>query len=140
MTNDKLKITNSLKTNKKKYKLVEKGNPANTAAPKKWYANPVNQGTVSNFQISQDIAGRSSLTRGDVQNVIENLLDELPKYLVEGYSVNLGSFGTLRLSISGEGAETEAAYTPDKIKNVKVIFTPGLQMKKALEDVRFEKA
>lgn len=122
-----------------KYKLVQKGMPGNPDAPKKWYANPVNQGTLSVGQLSNRIAGRSSLTRGDILNVIENLLDELPMYLTEGYSVNLGNFGTLRLSLSSEGAETAEQYSPDKIKNVKVIFTPGVEMKRQLEEVKFEK-
>ena len=123
-----------------KYKLVQKGKPGDPSAPKKWYANPVNAGTISAHRMGNEIAGRSSLTRGDVQNVIENLLDELPKYLMAGYSVSLGNFGTLRLSLSGEGADTEAEYSPNRIKSVKVLFTPAPEMKKALESVTFEKA
>ncbi|MGE0076907.1 MAG: HU family DNA-binding protein [Bacteroidales bacterium] len=123
-----------------KYKLVEKGNPLKPEIPKKWYANPINQGVVSKAQVSKEIAGRSSLTSGDISNVLENLIEELPKYLIAGNSVKLGEFGTFRLSISGEGSDTKEGYKASNIKNAKVIFTPGAALKKALETIHYEKA
>ncbi len=122
-----------------KIKLIQKGNPQDSSAPKKWYASPVNQGRVSKYQISKEIAGRSSLTRGDISNVIDNLIDELPKYLKAGNSIKLGDFGTFRLSISGTGSDTEESYTVANIKGVKVIFTPGKMLKEELENIHFER-
>jgi predicted histone-like DNA-binding protein len=121
-----------------KYRLVEKGNPRDAAAPKKWYANPVNAGkfTVKNF--AKEIAGRSSLTRGDIENVLNNFLDELPTFLKLGLSVKLGDFGTLRLGLSSEGTATAEEFNATKIKNVKVIFTPGTELKEGLNDIKFE--
>ncbi len=123
-----------------KIKLVQKGNPSKPDAPKKWYANAVNQGTVSKEQISKEIAGRSSLTRGDISNVIDNLIDELPKYLKAGNSIKLGEFGTFRLSVLSKGSDTEEEYnTTAHIKGVKVIFTPGKALKSELDEVHFER-
>lgn len=121
-----------------KYKLIERRNPQKPEEPKKWFANPVNQGTVSTYQLSKKISGRSSLTRGDISNVLENLIDELPTYLINGHSVKLGDFGTLRLSISGKGSDTPESYTTANIEKVKVIFTPGTKLKKELGDINFE--
>jgi hypothetical protein len=59
-----------------KYKVVKRGNPANPAAPKKQYANAVNAGKLTIKDFAKEIAGRSSLTRGDVENVINNFIDE----------------------------------------------------------------
>ena len=94
---------NSEQTIKKsymKYRLVQKANPLEPETKRKWYASPVKEGTINNYQLSKGIAGKSSLTRGAVMNVIENMVDEIPRYLIEGYSVNLNNFGTLRLSLS----------------------------------------
>ncbi|APD06951.1 hypothetical protein UJ101_01432 [Flavobacteriaceae bacterium UJ101] len=121
-----------------KYKLVERGNPGNAEAAKKWYANPVKQGTKTLDTISKDISGRSSLTSGDVSNVIENLIEQLPKYLVEGNSVKLGNLGTFRISFSSEGVEKPADFTTDKIRGVKILFTPSSIVKKELETMKFE--
>lgn len=121
-----------------KLKLVQKGNPQKPAERKKWYVSSANQGVVNKRELSKEIAGRSSLTQGDIGNVIDNLIDELPKYLKAGNSVKLGDFGSFRLSVSGEGAESKEKYTTALVKKVKVIFTPGVALKKELQDIHFE--
>jgi hypothetical protein len=50
-----------------------------------------------------------------------NFLDELPTFLSIGMSVQLGDFGILRLSLSGEGAESPDKFTADNIKGAKFI-------------------
>ena len=53
--------------------------------------------------ICRQIAGRSSLTAGDVKNVLTNFLDELPTYMLMNRSVQLEDFGILRISFGSEG-------------------------------------
>ncbi len=123
-----------------KYKLIQKMKPGDPEAPRKWYATSVNQGKITIEQLSRDIAGRSSLTRGDIMNVIENLLDEIPKHLVNGNTVDLGDFCSLRLSISGTGVLDPNDYnTTTNIKKTKVVFTPSAAMKKEIADIKFER-
>ncbi|GHT69177.1 hypothetical protein AGMMS50239_35530 [Bacteroidia bacterium] len=121
-----------------KYKLVEKGNPAKPEQPKKYYANAVNAGKFTIKDFAKEIAGRSSLTRGDIENVLNNFLDELPTFLKLGMSVQLGDFGTMRLSLSSEGAETPEVFKASKIKGTKIIFTPGSELKAQLKGMSFE--
>jgi predicted histone-like DNA-binding protein len=87
---------------------------------------------------AKEIAGRSSLTRGDIENVLNNFLDELPTFLKIGMSVKLGEFGTLRLTLSSEGTPSKEEFTAAKIKGVKVVFTPGAELKKSLADTTYE--
>lgn len=121
-----------------KYRVVEKANPLKKTE-KKWYANAVNQGVVGQREIAGNIADKSSLTIGDIANVIENLLKEVPKELVQGKSVKLGEFGSFRLSLSSEGADTQENFNASMIKNVKVIFTPGVLLKEAVAKVKYER-
>lgn len=121
-----------------KYKLIERANPQDRTKVK-WYASPVNEGKVTQRDIAKDIVVSSSLSRGDITNVIENLLDTLPKYLVMGKSVSLGEFGTLRLSFSSEGVDAADQFSASMIDGAKVIFTPGVELKKAIEDISYEK-
>ena len=78
----------------------------------------------------------SSLTRGDIENVLSNFLDELPKYLNDGYSVQLGYFGTMRISLSSEGAVTAKKFKTETIKP-KIIFTPGTELKAEMEKISY---
>lgn len=119
-----------------KIKLVEKANPADRNQ-KKFYANAVNAGTKTLRTIAEDIAGRSSLTRGDIENVFSNFIDELPKYLKDGYSVQLGNFGTMRLSLSSEGAASPKEFRSNTIKP-KIIFTPGTELKEKMKTIVYE--
>ena len=121
-----------------KYKLVQKANPLEPDTERKWYASPVKAGTINNYQLSKGIASKSFLARGAVINVIENMVDEIPRYLIEGYSVNLNNFGTLRLSLSSEGVENPNDFTAANIKNMRVVFTPSPELKKTLQGIHFE--
>lgn len=122
-----------------KYKLIQKGKPGDSDAPKKWYATPIKNGTITQKNLAQQISGRSSLTSGDVNNVIQNLLELLPQELIKGNSVQLSDFGTFRLSFSSDGVDTEKDFTKDKIKGVKILFTPSNDFKKTLSDMKLEK-
>jgi predicted histone-like DNA-binding protein len=121
-----------------KYKLTQRKNPQHREQEGKWYASPVNDGKIDQKTISLEISEISSLSRGDVLNVIECLLDTMPKYLLMGKSINLGDFGTLRLSFSSEGVEKPEDFHTNLISGVKVVFVPSVALKQAIEHIKFE--
>ena len=120
-----------------KVKLVVRTNPRKQGDPGKWYANPVNAGKKTLRDIAKDIAGRSSLTRGDIENVLTNFMERSPSYLRDGFSVQLGEFGTMRLTLSSTGAADEKSFKTETIKP-RVTFTPGVEPKAALRDTPYE--
>ena len=122
-----------------KYKLLQRRNLQQPDAPQKWYASPVNAGKVSQKDISNDIVALSSLSRGDVSNVIDSLLDTLPKYLLMGKSVSLGDLGTFRLSFSSKGADTPESFNTSLISGAKIIFTPSSELRQKISNVKLEK-
>ena len=120
-----------------KIKLIERRKPGTKTGLGKFYASPVNVGKKTLRDIAHDIAGRSSLTRGDIENVLSNFIDCLPHYLRDGFSVQLGEFGTMRLTLSSEGAATVKAFKTETIKP-RVTFTPGVELKSALRENSYE--
>ena len=120
-----------------KIKLIERRKPGTKTGPGKFYASPVNVGKKTLRDIAHDIAGRSSLTHGDIENVLANFMDCLPHYLRDGFSVQLGEFGTMRLTLSSEGAATVKAFKTETIKP-RVTFTPGVELKAALRENSYE--
>ena len=119
-----------------KIKLQKKKNPQKRTE-EKFYANPVNLGKKTLRDIARDIAGRSSLTRGDIENVLTNFMECLPSYLRDGFSVQLGEFGTMRLTLSSTGALDEKSFKVETIKP-RVTFTPGVELKNGLRDNLYE--
>ncbi|MDI9604654.1 MAG: DNA-binding domain-containing protein [Bacteroidota bacterium] len=118
------------------YRLVQKANPANRKQKAKWYANPVNKGKITSFQVSKDIAKRTAIKRGDVHSIIQCYSENVIDYLMAGYSVTLGNSGIFRLSLSSEGVEEKNDFSPDKIKSVRIIFTPSTQSTKKINQFR----
>jgi predicted histone-like DNA-binding protein len=121
-----------------KYKMIGRSNPQDKTKVK-LYATPVYEGKITKNDLTKEVVNLSSLSRGDVSSVIENLLDIFPKYLMMGKSVNLGELGTMRVSFSSEGVDDEKDFHTGKISGVKIVFTPGVELKKQLRDIRFEK-
>ena len=119
-----------------KVNLVKRKNPQDKTKIK-LYGNAVNLGTKTLHEISTDIAGRSSLTHGDIENVLANFVDCLPPYLIDGFSIQLGEFGTLRISLSSKGAATAKDFNTANIRP-RIIFTPGVALKKRLQGMSFE--
>ena len=119
-----------------KIRLVPKKNPQKREEVK-FYANPVNVGRKTLDDIARDISGRSSLTRGDISNVLYNFIDCLPHYLRDGFSIQLGSFGSMRVTLASKGAETEKAFKTETIKP-RVVFTPGTELKRELAANSYE--
>jgi predicted histone-like DNA-binding protein len=123
-----------------KYKLVRRKNPQDRESPGKWYAAPVNDGKVGQKEIAADIVDLSSLSRGDVGNVISSLIDTVPRYLIINKSVGLGELGTLRISFTSEGVENPEDFTVDKITGIRILFVPSPELRKKLEHLHFERS
>jgi predicted histone-like DNA-binding protein len=123
-----------------KYKLVARKNPQNPQASAKYYAAPVNDGKVSQKTIALEIVALSSLSRGDVSNSIDGLIDTIPKYLLMGKSVSLGDLGTLRISFSSKGVDSPEEFTVALIMGVRIVFTPSPALREAIKNIKFEKS
>lgn len=121
-----------------KYKVIQRKNPQDASLPSKYYAvsSSVGKFTVDDF--AQQISGRSSLTSGDIKNVLDNFLEELPVFLKLGLSIQLAGFGTMRLSLSSDGTDTAEEFTADKIKGARIIFTPSPELKKSIKNIKYE--
>ena len=116
------------------FNAVQRPNPL--TKEKKWYAAPRLTGKRDLKAISKDLAEVSSLSAGDVNNVVTNFIDQLPKWLMEGYSVKLDGFGIFRLSFSSEGVATEAEVTANQIKEIHIIFDPDDLIKERIQNTK----
>ncbi len=118
------------------YRLVQKANPLDQEH-KQRYATSVNAGKIDTRMIAKTLAQKSSLTTGDVMNVLENLMEEIPRRLSQGYSVSLWELGTFRLSLSSQGVKEQKEFNTRTIKK-KVVFLPSKSFKSELKTIPFE--
>ncbi len=118
------------------YRLVQKANPLDQEH-KQRYATSVNAGKIDTRMIAKTLSQKSSLTTGDVMNVLENLMEEIPRWLGQGYSVSLWELGTFRLSLSSQGVKEQKEFNTRTIKK-KVVFLPSKSFKSELKTIPFE--
>jgi predicted histone-like DNA-binding protein len=122
-----------------KYTVSERGNPLNPTQPKKWYANAKSTGDTTLRALGKEIAARSTVSPADTQAVLVALTEVLVQNLAEGKIVRLGDFGAFQVSVSSEGAETEAKFNALLIKGSKVVFRPGIDIKEMQKSLKYEK-
>ena len=122
-----------------KFNIVERGNPTNREAPKKFYASIQSSGRLSLRQLAAIAADRSTLTEADFIAAVESFLAIIPRELAKGNIVELGDFGTFWLRTTSEGAETSEGVRADQITGVLPRFNPGKEFKQVLNQIKFNK-
>ena len=122
-----------------KYNIVERANPTNRAAPKKFYASIRSSGRVTTRELAERAAQMSTLTTVDVMAAIESFLAIVPAELAKGNIVELDDFRSFWLRMSSEGAETAEEVRADRIGSVMPRFNPGKEFKRVLDAIKFNK-
>ncbi|AZZ59322.1 HU family DNA-binding protein [Riemerella anatipestifer] len=124
-----------------KYKTIQKAQPGVAGGgDKKFYASPVYQGEKTLEGLTKDIEKISTVSGADIRAVLYALVDVMQNSLSDGQIVRLGELGSMRVSLSSEGKAKEEEVTSAAVKSAKVLFTPGSDLKKMLQTLKFEKA
>ncbi|GHT13048.1 hypothetical protein AGMMS4956_08610 [Bacteroidia bacterium] len=121
-----------------KLKKMQRINPQDRQGERKWYLIQERSGSVGLSEIAKEISDRSSLTFGDVQNVLRNLLEVLPVYIRLGQTIHLEGFGSFHISVTSDGKSTPDALTVHDVRNARLLFKPGVELKKSIEGLQFE--
>jgi len=122
-----------------RYILVERGNPQDKAAPKKFYAQAVSTGDTTLRTIKKDISDRSTVNSADVMAVLDTLVQMLIHELSQGKIVRFGDFGSFQLTLSSEGAESEDKFSSSMIRDSKITFRPGSDLRDMIATLKYEK-
>lgn len=113
------------------YSIAGMRNPSDKDAAEKFYAKMQASGVVDLNDMAEEISYATTLTDGDVLNVLRALIKQMKKNLVAGKIVRLEKFGTFQFQICSEGAETEKAFTSANITKVNIQFRPGALVREA---------
>ena len=120
-----------------KFNIVERGNPSNREAPKKFYPSILSSGRVTTRELAEMAAQRSTMSSIDMMAAIESFLAIIPEQLAKGNIVELGAFGNFWLKTTSEGAETAEEVRASQITSILPRFISGKQVKHALDGIEF---
>lgn len=122
------------------YKVIERGQPGVVGGgTKKFYATIESDGEINLSELTTAIEKICTVSGADIRAVLYSLVDVAIDRLNRGTMVRLGDLGSLRVSMSSQGAETADKFNVKMIKNARVIFNPGKRIKSMLEQLEYHK-
>ena len=124
-----------------KYRLVLRKDMTKGAAAdsKLYYAVNKSTGTCDFEELCDQIADRSTASRGDVHVVVDGLLYILKQRLQKGETVQLGDLGHFQAVIGSKGTKLESDFNASLIKRPRIVFRPSVTLKSVTSLVKFEK-
>ena len=122
-----------------KYSVTARKDPRDQNSQPKYYVTIKSKGRTNHLAVAREISKMSTVTSVDTIAVLEAFMNVVPDLLADGKIVDLGDFGTFRVSVSSQGAETAEEVSSSSITEVRIIFAPGKRFKKLMSGTEFEK-
>lgn len=103
----------------------------------KYYAAPQYMEELTVRDLAKDISDACTLNVTDVEAVLTSLVRKLPLYLKNGFKIQLGTFGRVKLSFSSKGSEKAEDVSATSITNKRILFTPSVELKNEIDTTSF---
>lgn len=85
--------------------------------------------TMTTQDLTQEIQDNSSLKKGEVLHVVEEIIDQIIKNLTKGNKVKLNGLGTFHMTLNSLGSATEKDCTVKSISKVNIRFMADKEIK-----------
>lgn len=119
-------------------KTVARKNPQDKNAPVKYYPIQKTIRMVDETTVAEAIADETTLNPAEALMAIRQLRKILVRELLNSNSVKLGNWGSFGITLSTTGSETSEQVKANNVKTVNVRFTPGVELKEAMQKAQFE--
>lgn len=120
-----------------KLRTVQRINPQDSAAPKKYYVSTQSAGEITLEEMSELISEKCTLTETDVLAALNALTKEMTTHLMDGKIVRFGTFGSFQLGLNSSGVATEEETSRLQVKGVRVKFRPGRRIEDNLLRLKY---
>ena len=105
-------------------KPVQRINPLDKEAPKKWYVTQVTTAQADETEVAMELADETTLNPSEAMMAIRQLRKILLRRLLGGESVKLGNWGSFSVTLSSLGVPTKEEVNAKNIKSVNLNFQP----------------
>ncbi len=122
-----------------KIKSLQRVNPRDLAAPRKYYATAIADGSTDLEELAEMVASQSTVSRADCYAVLIALEDNIVNMLRASKIVRLGNLGSFQISIKSEGKDTSEEVTAAAVKGSRIKFRPGKAFRRMLKTLEFSK-
>ena len=122
-----------------KFKVTRKQVSHSGGLKTSYTATLVKNREVSAEEFSEVLTKKTRVNAIDCLKVLITVADEISTHLSEGNIVRVGHLGSFRISIRSGTADCPDSITPESLGTPKIIFTPSKEIKRKLEEIRYEK-
>lgn len=105
---------------------------------KKWYATLKSVGHMDEHAVARLISDETTLNPKEAEMAIYQLEKVMGRLLLNGYTVQIGEFGSFSLTANSIGCKDEIEVTGDTIKRVRIVFRASRQFKALLKTAKFK--
>lgn len=118
-------------------KKVQRINPQRKDEPMKWYGVQKSMKKMNESEVAALVAEETTLNPSEALMAIRQLRKVVQRTLLGGQSVQLGDWGSFNVRISTTGSETQKGLTVGNVRNVRINFQPGNELKAAMQNASF---
>lgn len=119
-------------------KAIERANPQDVAAPKKFYAHAIADGLVDLERLAYLVSNQCTVRESDCYAVLialqHNIMDELD----QGRIVKLDKLGSFQIGVRSVGMNAIDEVNSDTVKSAHLNFRPAKRMRKMLNNVEYK--
>ncbi len=119
---------------------IRRGNPGNSAAPKKWYLILKSIGTKRTKEVAKEMADETTLNPKEAEISIYQLVKVLKRMLKDGNTVQLDDLGTFYLTATSSGSDTEEGVTAKNLTGLHIRFRPDKGFQEEIDKAQLKSA
>jgi predicted histone-like DNA-binding protein len=119
------------------YNKVERPRPGDLKT-KKWYAGLKMVGQAGEKEVARQIADETTLNPKEAEMALDQFRKILIRMLLDSKSVQLGDWGSFRLTCNSTGHDTREGVGAHSVKKFNIRFTPGKELRNALAGATLE--
>ena len=120
------------------YNKIQRKNPSSPEEPAKWYLSLRSTGLVKEEEVAELIADETTLNPKEAEMSLAQLQKVLIQTLLNGQTIQLGSWGSFYLTLNSEGVESEDEVSPSLVKKINIRFSAGKSLKEAIAKASFK--
>lgn len=117
------------------YNKIARKKPGSNPPQIKYYVTPKTIKLLTLRDIATRVAKNTTMSPQEVELVLNSMVDEMQLVLLSGYSVRLGDWASMHVTVTSEGADTAKLCTPDLVKRVNVRTEFSKEFRGKMNDV-----
>lgn len=121
-----------------KIKSVQRVNPQDVEAPKKFYALAVADGQVDLERLAYLVSNQCTVRESDCYAVLKALQHNIIDELSQGRIVKLDGIGNFQVGIKSESTDEVANFSAQLVKKAHLNFRPAKRLRDMLANVQFK--